>query len=322
MLFEDKARSQIRSWSWPSSHLCSAASASQFEWCALLRINAGTFSETLSAGLVYLQTRRWHSCRWCPPHHWCSCAQWLHWLEDGGFCDVQVVHVFMCRVRCNSSCITYFHVRNNLNKILETPYSAQNWKIELHRVGDVVVMDVRKGEFLSQSSAQSLKMQYWGHKFESCCAGSDTVDVESEWCGGATLHWHTQRVTKYCTSLMINDAQRRCSVYRTSLGTHRLLVSAEIDCEETLPNGSRAFVEIKTSGSMSTAQLRCNFRERKLIKYWIQSYVAGVPTVVVGYRSDDGVLTVCCSASHCSFLDLIIKNCNQFCLWLIVFLCI
>jgi hypothetical protein len=121
---------------------------------------------------------------------------------------------------------------------------------------------------------------------------------------------------------MINDAQRRCSVYRTSLGTHRLLVSAEIDCEETLPNGSRAFVEIKTSGSMSTAQLRCNFRERKLIKYWIQSYVAGVPTVVVGYRSDDGVLTVCCSASHCSFLDLIIKNCNQFCLWLIVFLCI
>ena len=71
--------------------------------------------------------------------------------------------------------------RNNLNKILETPYSAQNWKIELHRVGDVVVMDVRKGEFLSLSSAQSLKMQYWGHKFEACCAGSDTVDVESEW---------------------------------------------------------------------------------------------------------------------------------------------
>ena len=72
--------------------------------------------------------------------------------------------------------------RNNLNKILETPYSNQNWKIELHRVGDVVVMDVRKGEFLSQSSAQSLKLQYWGHKFEACCAGSAAVDVESEWC--------------------------------------------------------------------------------------------------------------------------------------------
>jgi hypothetical protein len=71
--------------------------------------------------------------------------------------------------------------RNNLNKILETPYSSQNWKIELHRVGDVVVMDVRKGEFLSQSSAHSLKMQYWGHKFEACCGGSDAVDVESEW---------------------------------------------------------------------------------------------------------------------------------------------
>jgi hypothetical protein len=43
-------------------------------------------------------------------------------------------------------------------------------------------MDVRKGEFLSQSSAQSLKLQYWGHKFEACCGGSDVVDVESEWC--------------------------------------------------------------------------------------------------------------------------------------------
>ncbi len=33
--------------------------------------------------------------------------------------------------------ITY---RNNLNKILETPYAKQDWKIELHRVGDVIVM--------------------------------------------------------------------------------------------------------------------------------------------------------------------------------------
>jgi hypothetical protein len=88
------------------------------------------------------------------------------------------------------------------------------------------------------------------------------------------------------------DTERRCSVYRTSLGTHRLLVSAEIDCEEKLANGTRAFVEVKTSGSMQTAESRCNFRERKLIKYWIQSYVAGVPTVVVGYRSEDGVLMV------------------------------
>ena len=86
--------------------------------------------------------------------------------------------------------------------------------------------------------------------------------------------------------------ERRCSVYRTSLGTHRLLVSAEIDCEEKLANGTREFVEVKTSGSMRNAESRCNFRERKLIKYWIQSYVAGVPTVVVGYRSEDGVLTV------------------------------
>ncbi len=81
-------------------------------------------------------------------------------------------------------------------------------------------------------------------------------------------------------------------MYRTSLGAHRLLVSAEIDCEEMLADGARSFVEIKTSGSMQTAQSRCNFRERKLLKYWIQSYVAGVPAVVVGYRSEDGVLTV------------------------------
>ncbi len=79
--------------------------------------------------------------------------------------------------------------RNNLNKILETPYNAQNWKIELHRVGDVVVMDVRKGEFLSQSSALSLKTQYWGHKFEACCGGSDVVDVESEWCPFLVVCW-------------------------------------------------------------------------------------------------------------------------------------
>jgi RAT1-interacting protein len=48
-------------------------------------------------------------------------------------------------------------------------------------------------------------------------------------------------------------------------------------------------VELKTSAEMYAHNDRFVF-DRKLMKYWIQSFLLGVPKIIVGFRSRDGIL--------------------------------
>jgi RAT1-interacting protein len=47
-------------------------------------------------------------------------------------------------------------------------------------------------------------------------------------------------------------------------------------------------VELKTSAAFNPHQAR-GF-ERKLLKFWAQSFLLGVPKIIVGFRDDNGVL--------------------------------
>lgn len=49
-------------------------------------------------------------------------------------------------------------------------------------------------------------------------------------------------------------------------------------------------VELKTSLLFRFESDRANFIRRKLLKFWIQSYLAGVTRIVVGFRTREGVL--------------------------------
>ena len=88
-----------------------------------------------------------------------------------------------------------------------------------------------------------------------------------------------------------------CSVVRTRLGAHRLLLAGEVDCMEALPPGAappplgrRKYVELKTSVAVTTDRRRGTFERHKLLKFWAQSFLLGVPKIIVGFRDDDGVL--------------------------------
>lgn len=49
------------------------------------------------------------------------------------------------------------------------------------------------------------------------------------------------------------------------------------------------WVELKTSAEIRGQHDVDNFH-RKLMKYWIQSFLLGVPKIIVGFRSRDGIL--------------------------------
>ena len=49
------------------------------------------------------------------------------------------------------------------------------------------------------------------------------------------------------------------------------------------------WVELKTSAEIRNERDQIKF-ERKLLKFWIQSFLLGVPKIIVGFRTADGIL--------------------------------
>jgi len=55
------------------------------------------------------------------------------------------------------------------------------------------------------------------------------------------------------------------------------------------PEQAINWVELKTSQEIRSDADSLKF-ERKLCKFWIQSFLLGVPKIIVGFRSRDGIL--------------------------------
>lgn len=166
--------------------------------------------------------------------------------------------------------IHFVTFRNNLNKILETAYNRTDpWEMGVHRRNRTVYLDVHK---LPERPQTKLDRQrtYWGYYFEQV-ATTDPNEGASE------------------DSRIVDANVEYCAVIRTKLGAHRIIMGAEMDCYENSRDGKKYYVELKTSRELDARSVQ-NFEKFKLLKYWIQSFLAGVPRIVIGFRNDGGRL--------------------------------
>lgn len=53
---------------------------------------------------------------------------------------------------------------------------------------------------------------------------------------------------------------------------------------------SDSYIELKTSALIQSKRQQDSFERYKLLKIWVQSYLAGVTRVCVGFRSQDGIV--------------------------------
>lgn len=161
--------------------------------------------------------------------------------------------------------IHFVSYRNNLNKIMETPYNRRDaWRIHLRRTRGTVYMDVVKlPDQSTQSAADRARFTFWGYKFEQMC---------------------TERGNRPDEKVDANEEY--CSVFKISIGSSRIILAAEIDCA-TAPaarQGSqraqaepvREYVELKTSRQIEHQRQQENFERHKLLKFWIQSFLGCV----------------------------------------------
>lgn len=129
-------------------------------------------------------------------------------------------------------------------------------------------------------------MTYWGYKFETL-ALIPTPPASTP----------RDQIENHQRSVVSNHAQH-CSIVSTSFGPHSLILGGEVDGllapKPSDPDAPIQWAELKTSEELPPPhqqQHRDILKfERKLLKFWAQSFLLGVPKIIVGFRSKNGML--------------------------------
>lgn len=124
-----------------------------------------------------------------------------------------------------------------------------------------------KKEREANATRREQMMSYWGYRFEGLC----TNDPD----GSA------------------NTNIQYCVIVKTRLGKNNILMGAEVDCIDGPKSKEplKQYIELKTSRHIENSRQQYSFERFKLLKFWAQSFLVGVPRVVCGFRDDDGSLT-------------------------------
>ncbi|CAL1537402.1 unnamed protein product [Lymnaea stagnalis] len=115
------------------------------------------------------------------------------------------------------------------------------------------------------------EMCAWGFKFEQYVTADKTGAVPN-------------------AELPVNTNAEFGSIVCSRLANHSLMFGAEVDCEDVNCKNGNNYVELKTSRIIESQRQYENFCRFKLLKWWAQSYVLGIPSIVCGFRDDNGVV--------------------------------
>ncbi|XP_043945584.1 decapping and exoribonuclease protein [Protopterus annectens] len=200
--------------------------------------------------------------------------QWI--LQNRHLFEVPHGKDIHCSRRLNKDFVTW---RGHLTKILTTPYeNEEGWLMAVtlfngtYYISEVETeMAKRKRETRTELLEE---MMYMGYKFEQYMCADKPNGIPN-------------------TDGFVNTNEAFCTVIQAKLNNHLLLFSGEVDCKDPLYSNQSApscYVELKTSKEMHTPNQHRNFNRYKLIKWWAQSFLPGVPQIVAGYRSADSTV--------------------------------
>src|SRR5438045_6495492 len=81
----------------------------------------------------------------------------------------------------------------------------------------------------------------------------------------------------------------RCTYALNPFSTSFINIARVWDVKPPPPCTKINWVELKTSADPQSERDTLAF-ERKLMKFWIQSFLLGVPKIIVGFRDQNGIL--------------------------------
>ncbi|KAJ6531985.1 RAI1 like PD-XK nuclease-domain-containing protein [Mycena capillaripes] len=183
--------------------------------------------------------------------------------------------------------------RGVLTRILTAPYEErEGWALNVMCIDGALYFeehldDARLREKNDIAPRHRLQT-YFGYAFESYCTSADPPPpgaagprVNVPQAPGDPPGWGGD----------VDTNVQWCSVVRTKLGETRLVIGGEVDCVRGKYTGKTdTFVELKTSLVIRGPQDEMRF-EKKLLKFYMQSFLLGVPEILVGFRTPSGEIT-------------------------------
>jgi RAT1-interacting protein len=191
--------------------------------------------------------------------------------------------------------------RGMLTKIMATPYDDEGFEMNATLYRDCIFIEENhafKEQKRQIETARDQKrqkennrrghwtppsvMQFWGYKFETLST------IPRPW-GETTREYIESRDDEF-----VNNKEQYCSVVRTGFGKSVVCLGGEVDAiwdaKPETPGQPINWVELKTSAEIRSHNDQFKF-DRKLMRYWIQSFLLGVPKIIVGFRTQGGILS-------------------------------
>ncbi|XP_050358377.1 decapping nuclease DXO homolog [Nymphalis io] len=188
----------------------------------------------------------------------------------------------------------FFCYRGLMTCVASTPYEKKEpWEIVaiLHK-GNIYLCardTPDKTKRKKEMSERDKQFTSWGFKFEQYIL-SDKPDTLPN------------------PDVPVDEAEEFSLVMTTNLNGHKIVYGAEMDgirCDKepvsTPPNtddpetiiqylSSQEFIELKTNRHIEHLKQDKNFKTFKTKKWWLQSFLVGINTILCGFRNDNGLV--------------------------------
>lgn len=177
------------------------------------------------------------------------------------------------------------------------PQFREGFELNVMMLGDTLFIEERPPDVyeLAQRAPKSRAQEratYYGYSFESYCTQTTPSSLATEvrqqqpdaFSSSEPVGWGGE----------VNTNVQWCHIVKTRLGDSRVIIGGEVDCVETLPNDAsgaprEGVVELKTNVTLRDAQDEMKLSV-KMLRMYMQSFLLGVRTVVVGFRDARGTL--------------------------------
>lgn len=182
---------------------------------------------------------------------------------------------------------------SQVNQIMTVPFShLDSWGMNATKFQDTIYieenhkkkLDSREEQYSRPANRGAMShdvMSFWGYKFETLAL----LDKPWSQVSRAEIEGREDAV--------VSNYAQYCSIVRTGFGKTKIVIGGEVDAIETYKPKDKTlpidWVELKTSAEISNERDQIKF-ERKLLKFWAQSFLIGVPKIIVGFRTQQGLL--------------------------------
>ncbi|KAJ5127548.1 hypothetical protein N7448_008327 [Penicillium atrosanguineum] len=192
--------------------------------------------------------------------------------------------------KCEADIITW---RGMMTKILTAPFDMMNG-FEMNATcyqGTIFIeenneyknrqKEVQRNQRMPPGMASQEQMMYWGYKFEVLSVLRQPWDTT------------TRAEIESRQNDIVNNSAQYCSVVKTGIGNTRMVLGGEVDavwdCKPDRKEDTIHWIELKTSAEIRNDRDMLKY-ERKLLKFWAQSFLLGVPKIIVGFRDQQGIV--------------------------------